>query len=176
MMYAGAKAMTCACPGQTMTGGKRRMVIEGVPVGKLTRETVLTMGGLGGKVLRAIEGDEPLTILHTEGVEHVLRLQVGKDLEKDGRERAWRHRIKERAEVMVARDRLDAAKRLRVLLALTVVALALVRQKRRRWHAQEAKGPSGSVLYGVTGMRAGCAHVGKVRRVLTQNRLEMIKG
>jgi hypothetical protein len=70
----------------------------------------------------------------------VLLLQVGKDLEKDGMEIAWRNRIEERADVIVARDRLDAEERLRVLLSLTVVELALVLQKRRRLHEKDAKG------------------------------------
>ena len=54
----------------------------------------------------------------------MLLLQVGKDLEKDRMEIAWRNRIKERADLIVARDRLDAEERLRVILSLTVVELA----------------------------------------------------
>jgi len=116
-----------------------------------------------------------LIIQNAEGVSQVLLLQVGQDLEKDGMEIAWRNRIEERADLIVARDRLDAEERLRVILSLTVVELALVLQKRRRLHEKDAQGTSGSVLYCVTGIRAGFAHVGKVSSVLTQNRLEMIK-
>ena len=152
-----------------------RMVIQGVPVGELTRETVWTMEGLGGKVLRAIKSHAPLMVQNAEGVSQVLLLQVGKDLEKDGVEIAWRNRIEERADVIVARDRLNTEERLRVILSLAVVALALVRQKRRRLHEKDAQGSSGSVLDGVTGIRAGFAHVGEVSSVLTQNRLEMIE-
>ena len=92
------------------------------------------MEGLGGKVLRAIKGDQQLIIQNAEGVYQVLLLQVGKDLEKDGMEIAWRNRLEERADLIVARDRLDAEERLRVILSLTVVELALVLQKRWRWH------------------------------------------
>jgi hypothetical protein len=105
----------------------------------------------------------------------VLLLKVCKDLEKDGVEIAWRNRIEERADVIVARDRLDAEECLRVIMALTMVELALVLQKRRRLHEKDAKGTSGSVLYGVTGIGAGLAHVGEVSGVLTQYRLEMIE-
>jgi hypothetical protein len=97
----------------------------------------------------------------------VLLLKVSKDLEKDRGERAWRNRIEERADVIVARDRLDAAEGLRVIVSLRVVELALVLQKRRRWHEKDAKGPYGSVLYRVTGIEAGFAHVGEVSDVLT---------
>ena len=90
-----------------------------------------------------------------------------KDLEQDGIAIAWRNRIEERADVIVARDRLDAEERLRVSMSLTVVELALVLQKRRRLHEKNAKGTSGSVLYRVTGIRAGFANVGEVSGVLT---------
>ena len=90
----------------------------------------------------------------------MLLLQVGKDLEKDGVEIAWRNRIEERADVIVARDRLDTEEGLSVIVSLPLVELALVRQKRRRWHAKDAKGPSGRVWDRVTGMGAGRAHVG----------------
>src|SRR6266446_8880289 len=114
-------------------------------------------------------------VQNTEWVSQVLLLKVCKDLEKDGVEIAWRNRIEERADVIVAGDRLDAEECLRVIMSLTVVELALVLQKRRRLHEKDAQGTSGSVLYCVTGIRAGFAHVGKVSSVLTQNRLEMTK-
>jgi len=70
----------------------------------------------------------------------VLLLQVCKDLEKDGMEIAWRNRIEERADLIVARDRLDAEEGLSVIVALPLVELALVLQKRRRLHEKDAKG------------------------------------
>jgi len=90
----------------------------------------------------------------------MLRLQVGKDLEKDRGEIAWCTRLEERADLMVARDRLDTEEGLRVIVSLPLVELALVRQKRRRLHEKDTKGTSGSVLYRVTGIGAGLAHVG----------------
>ena len=106
--------------------GNRRMVIQRLPIGKLTSETMGTMEGLGGKVLRPIQRDEQLMVQHAEGVSQALRLQVGKDLDKDGGAIVGGNGIEERADVIVARDRLDAAKRLRVIMALTVAELALV--------------------------------------------------
>ena len=140
--------------------GNRRMVIQGLTVGKPTRETILTMEGLGGKVLRAIKGDEPLMVQNAEWVSQVLRLKVGKDLKKDGVKIAWRNRIEERADLIVARVWLDAEEGLSIIVSLTLVELALVLQKRRRLHEKDAKGTSGSVLYRVTGIGAGFAHVG----------------
>ena len=62
--------------------------------------------------------------------------------------------------MIVARDRLDTEEGLSVIVSLPLVELALVLQKRRRLHEKEAKGTSGSVVYRVTGVRAGLAHVG----------------
>jgi hypothetical protein len=93
-------------------------------------------------------------------VSPVRLLQVFKDLEKDGWEIAWRNRIEERTDLIVARDRLDAEEGLSVIVSLTWIELALGRQKRRRWHEKDAQGTSGSVLYRGTGMGAGLAHVG----------------
>lgn len=152
--------------------GNRCMGIPGVPVGERTRETVGTMEGFGGKGLRAIQGHAQLMVQHAEGLSQGLRLKVGQDLDTDGVDLAWRNRIEERADVIVARDRRDAAERLRVLMSLTVVELALGLQKRRRWHAKEAKGTSGRVGSCGTGMRAAVAHVGEGSGVLTHNRLE----
>jgi hypothetical protein len=105
----------------------------------------------------------------------VLRLQVGKDLEKDGVEIAGRNRGEERADLIVARDRLDAEEGLRVIVSLTLVELALVLQKRRRLPEKDAQGTSGSGLYRVTGIGAGFANVGEASGVLTQHRLKMIE-
>ena len=105
----------------------------------------------------------------------MLLRKVCKDLEKDGGALAWRHRIEERADVIVARDRLDAEEGLSVIVSLPLVELALVLQKRRRLREKEAEGTYGSVLDRVAGIRAGFAHVGEASGMLTQNRLEMIK-
>ena len=78
----------------------------------------------GGKVLRAIKGDEPLMVQNAEWVSQVLLLKVGKDLEKDGGELAWRNRIEERADLIVARVWLDAEEGLSIIVSLTLVELA----------------------------------------------------
>jgi hypothetical protein len=69
-----------------------------------------------------------------------LLLKVCKDLEKDRGEIAWCNRVEELANLIVARDRLDAKEGLRVIVSLTLVELALVLQKRRRLHEKDAKG------------------------------------
>jgi hypothetical protein len=105
----------------------------------------------------------------------VQLLKALKDLEKDGGEIAWRNRIEERADLIVAGDGLHAKKGLSVIMPLLVVELALVLQKRWSLHEKDAKGTSGSVLDCITGIRAGFAHVGEASGVLPHNRLEMIE-
>src|SRR4029434_2012526 len=84
---------------------------------------------------------------------------------------AWRKRIEERTDLIVARDRLDAEEGLSVIVSLTVVELALVLQKRQGWREKDAEGTSGSVLYRVTSIGAGLAYVGEGSGVLTANTL-----
>jgi hypothetical protein len=105
----------------------------------------------------------------------VLLLKVFKDCEKDRVTIAWRNRSEAGADLLVTRERLDAEAGRSVIVSLTLAALAVVLQKRRRLHAKAAKGTSGSVLYRVTGMGAGFANGGEANGVLTQNRLEMIE-
>jgi hypothetical protein len=114
----------------------------------------------GGKVLRAIQGAEPLMVQNAKRLSPALLCKMCKDLEKARGEIGWGKRGEERADLMGARDRLDATEGLRGIVSLTVVELALVLQKRRRWHAKDTPGTSGSVLDRVTGLGAGLAHVG----------------
>jgi hypothetical protein len=44
------------------------MIIQGLTVGELARETVLTLEGLGGKVLSTIKGNSQLVIQNAEWV------------------------------------------------------------------------------------------------------------
>ena len=69
-----------------------------------------------------------------------MLLQVGKDLEKDGVEIAWRDRIEQRADLIVTGNLLDAEQGLGVIVPLGVVQPALVLQKRRRLGEKDAKG------------------------------------
>jgi hypothetical protein len=79
------------------------------------------MEGCGGKGLGAIKCDEQLMVQNAAWIEQVLLCKVGKDLEKDGVEIAWRNGIKERAEVIVTRDWRDAEEGLRVVVSLPLV-------------------------------------------------------
>ena len=58
-----------------------------------------------------------------------MLLQVGIDLDIDRGDIAGRNRIEEFADLIVARDRLDAEEGLRVIVSLTLVELALVLKK-----------------------------------------------
>ena len=87
----------------------------------------------------------------------VLLLKVCKDCEKDRGAIAWCNRSEAGADLLVTRERLDAEAGLSVIVSLTLVALAVGLQKRRRLHANAAKGTSGSVLYRVTCLGAGFA-------------------
>jgi hypothetical protein len=114
------------------------MVLQGLTVGTPTRETIVTMEGWGGKGRRAIKGDEQRMVQNADWVAQGLRLEVGTDLKTDGVKIAWRNRSEARADGMVARAWCDAAAGLSMIVSLTWVALALGRQKRRRWPAKEA--------------------------------------
>jgi hypothetical protein len=98
------------------------------------------MEGLGGKVRRAIQGNSPLMVQNAAWVSQVLLLKMGQDLKKDGVKIAWRPRIEAFADVLVARAWLDPEEGLSIIVSLTLVELALVRQKWRRLHAKDAKG------------------------------------
>ena len=172
----------CGCAGKDLGGSraddarrKRWRVLQGLTVGKPTRETVLTMAWLGGKVLSTIKGDEHLMGQNAPWVSQGLLLQGCTDLAKDGRARAWRHRLEARADGMVARDRRDAEEGLSVIVCLPLVERALGLHQRRRLPEQDAQGPSGSVSSRGTGLGARLAHVGEASGVLTSNRLEMIE-
>ena len=65
--------------------GNRRMVIQGLTVGKLTRETVSTMECLGGKVLRAIKCAMGLTMAAVQGVQRPRKRRVGNSLAQSDR-------------------------------------------------------------------------------------------
>jgi hypothetical protein len=110
-------------------GGNRRMVRQGLTIGKPPRETIWTMEGLGGKVRRAIQGNSPLMVQNAAWVSQVLLLKMGQDLKKDGVKIAWRPRIEAFADVLVARAWLDPEEGLSIIVSLMLVELALVRQK-----------------------------------------------
>ncbi len=105
----------------------------------------------------------------------MVLFKARKDLEKDGVEGMRGYRIEEGADLVVTGDRLDAQQGLGVMPSLAGVELTLVRQKRGRWHEEDAKGASGSVLHRVTGIGAVLAMVREMRATLVEDRLEFIE-
>jgi hypothetical protein len=118
------------------------------------------MKDFGGKVLRAIERDEPLMVQNAQRLQQVLLLKVRKDLDKDRGEMLGRDGIEEVADLIVTRYLLHAEEGLSIIVSLTLFEPALVLQKRRRLREKNAKGASGGIWYLVTGMGAGFTKVG----------------
>lgn len=122
------------------------MIIQRVPVGEPTRQTVVAMDRLGREVGRAIKGNQKLIPKDPETVAQVVVFQALKDLKKDRVEMARGNRIEEGADLVVTGNLLDAKQGLGVIASLTGLELALVLQKRWRLREEDAKGASGGIL------------------------------
>ena len=135
------------------------MIIQRVPIRELTRETVGTLDGLGGKVGRAIQGHQELIPEDPKTVAQMVLCKAPKDLNKDRIKMARDDRIEEGTDVIVTGNLRDAKQGVGVIAALVGLELTLILQKRGRLGKEDAKGTSGSVLYRVTGIGAGFARV-----------------
>lgn len=118
-------------------------------VRELTRETVLALEGLGGKVGCAIQCHQELLPADPDTVEQVVLGKARTDLHTDGGDMARGDRIEEGAEVMVAGALRDAKQGVGVIAALVCLAPALVLQKRGRLGKEEAQGASGRIWHTV---------------------------
>ena len=116
------------------------MIIQRVPVGELTRQTVGAMDRLGREGGRAIKGNQKLIPKDPETVAQVVLFQALKDLEKDGVEMARGNRIEEGADLVVTGNLLDAKQGRGVMSSLAGLEAALVLQKRWRWREEKTKG------------------------------------
>ena len=151
------------------------MIIQRLPVGELTRKTVVAMDRLGREVGRAIKGNQKLIPEDPKTVEQMVRCKAPKDLNKDRITMARDDRIEEGTEVIVTGNLRDAKQGVGVIAALVGLELTLILQKRGRLGQEDAKGTSGSVLYRVTGIGAGFTRVREVSAALVQDRLESIE-
>ena len=106
------------------------MIRQRLPVGELTRKTVVAMDRLGRDGGRAIKGHQKLIPKDPATVAQVVLFQALKALEKDGVAMARGHRIEEGADLVVTGNRLDAKQGLGVLASLAGLESALVLQKR----------------------------------------------
>ena len=120
--------------------GDGRVIIQRVTGRELTRETVVTMEGLGGKVVRAIQGHQERPPEGPETVEQVVLSKTRKDLNKDRVKMARGDRIEEGADVIVAGDLSDAKQSAGVIAALVCLEPALILQKRGRLSKEDTKG------------------------------------
>ena len=116
------------------------MIIQRVPVGELTRQTVGAMDRLGREVGRAIKGHQKLISKDSETVEQVVLFQALKDRENEGIEMARGNRIEEGADLVVTGNLLDAEQGLGVIASLAGLESALVLQKRWSLREEDAKG------------------------------------
>ena len=104
-----------------------RVIIQRVPVRELTRETVVALDGVGGKVGRAIQCHQELIPEDPETLSKVVLCKALKDLKKDGVEMARGDRIEESADVIGAGNLRDAKQGVGVMAGLVFLEPALVR-------------------------------------------------
>ena len=102
------------------------MIIQGLPVGELARQTVGAMDGLGGEGGRPIQGDQQLIPQDPETLAQMVRFKARKDLEKDRVEMRRDNRIEEGVELVVPGNLLDAKQSLGVMASLAGLEPALV--------------------------------------------------
>src|SRR5215831_5354714 len=81
--------------------GNGGVIIESVTIGQLAGETVAAMNGLGGKVMRPIQGHQELVIQAAKMRQHVVLFKALKDLEKHWIESAGSDRIEECADLII---------------------------------------------------------------------------
>ena len=106
-------------------GGERGVIRESVTVHEWPREAVGAMDGLGRKGGRGIACDQPVITQHTQVVEQVVLLDPLEDFLKHGLEVARRDRIKQRADLIVTGNLLDAQPCLGVIVPWGVLQSAL---------------------------------------------------
>jgi hypothetical protein len=150
------------------------VIIQRLPIGELSREAIWATDRCGRQIRGAIKGDEQLLIEHPQRLQQGGLMKLGKDLQQDRGEMAWRNPLKEGPDLLVTGDLPHAEQGLGVIVSFAVLQPTLVLQKRRRLGAKETQGASGGVLDGVRGIGAGGAKVGQMCSMLTQYRLEMI--
>ena len=137
---------------------------------ELTRETVVTLDGLGGKGVCAIQCHQALLPEAPETVEQVVLCKAL----KDWIEMARGDRIEEGTEVIVAGDLRDAKEGVDVIVALVFLEPALILQTRGRLGKADAKGASGSIGHTVLCI-AACTTIGQVSDPLLENGPEIVK-
>ncbi len=111
-----------------------------MPIRELTRETVGTLDGLGGKGGRAIQGHQELIPENPKTVEQMVLCKAPKDLNKDRIKMARDDRIEEGTDVIVTGNLRDAKQGVGVIAALVGLELTLILQKRGRLGKEDAKG------------------------------------
>jgi hypothetical protein len=131
----------------------RRMVVEGLALGSLTPETVGAMNGLGGKVLRPIQGQQQLVCQASKGGERAVLLKAIKDLQIHPIEVMRHYGIEQVADLIITGKRLNPKQRTGIILSLGLLEMALVLQKRRRLGEKDAKSAQSGILDAVTGVR-----------------------
>lgn len=120
--------------------GDGRGIIPRVTGRELRRETVVTMDGVGGKGVRAIQGHQELPPAGPETVAQGVLSKTRKALNKDRVEMARGDRIEEGADVIGAGDLRDAKQGAGVIAALVCLEPALILQKRGRLSKEDTKG------------------------------------
>jgi hypothetical protein len=132
--------------------GEGGMRGEGLAMGQWTGETGRARPRCGRKGGGPLQGHPPLGAEAPHGGEQAGRCQARKDLDKDGRERAWGDRLEPRAALLLTGPRRDPHQGLHVLGPLGWGQPARSCQKRRRWGEKDATSAPGSVWDSVSGV------------------------
>jgi hypothetical protein len=151
------------------------MRVEEVAIGGLAPKTVLAMNRVGGIILSAIESHQQLLIKHPKVGQQALLFEALKDLEIHPIEVTRHERIEQVSHLIVTGNLLHTKQGTGIIVALGVLEMTLVIQKRWRLGVKDAKGAQNSVLDGVSGVWPWFAMVGQLLDPSVQNALERIE-
>ena len=101
--------------------GDGSMIIEGLAIGELTGETIRTVDRFGRKVVGPIQSHQQLVVKDPQVCQPVVLFEAFKHLHKYRIEMAWRNRIKQRANLIVTGNPLDAQQGLRIIVSFGVL-------------------------------------------------------
>ena len=133
------------------------------------------MQGVGGKVLRPIQGQQQLLGKDAKAAQQAVLFKTLKDLKIHPIEGTRQHRVKQIAYLVVRGNRLNAKQRTGIIVSLGVLQMALVIQKRRRLREKDTKGAQGGILDAVTGIGSRLTMVRQCIDSSVQDALEVIE-
>ena len=138
-------------------------------------EKVVTMYGLGRKVVCAIQRHQQLVAKDPKVRQHMVLFKALKDLNEHRIECTRGERIEQRADLIITGNLLHAQQGVGVILALGLLQPALVVQKRWRLGKEDAKSTERGILDAVSGVWPFFARVRQWINVPVYDALEIIE-